>query len=289
VKRVTRTAIAAILTVFAAILVSGCQATKSPVEPPQGLKVSIYQPRLDISMNQIAIKFHNDGAQPLTIKAATLTSNFFDNDFIWGPGRFATLSPGFAIDLRVDIPSVDSCDEVRPENTLRFDWSVGEVSGTSVVIPKDTYDILKSLHNNGCFIAEMNKVATMTSVSLTQPSEKQTPATLLISIAPTGEKGTLTIDSVGSSTLLRPANSAGIGSVKLDLGVVISANGPREITIPIVPNRCDAHGLAEDKVGTRIPLFVTLPDGSKGRFVLPASDQLRAEIYSFYSSFCGLG
>jgi hypothetical protein len=144
------------------------------------------------------------------------------------------------------------------------------------------------LHGNGCFIAAMNTVATMTAVSLTQPAEKQRPASLLISIAPTGEKETMTIDSVGSSTLLRPADSAGIGSAILDLGVVISANGPREITIPIVPNRCDAHGLAEDKVGTRIPLFATLPDGTKGRFVLPASDQLRAEIYSFYSSFCGL-
>jgi hypothetical protein len=284
-----RTAIAAILSVFATTLVSGCQATRSLVEPPQGIKASIYQPRLDISMNRIAIKFHNDGTQPLTITAATLKSNFFDNDFIWGPGRSATLSPGFAIDLRVDIPSVDSCDEARPENSLRFDWRVGKVSGTSVVIPKDTYGILERLHDDGCFIAAMNTVATMTAVSLTPPAEKQTPATLLISIAPTGEKGTLTVDSVGSSTLLRPADSAGIGSAKLDLGVVINANGPREITIPIVPNRCDAHGLAEDKVGTRIPLFVTLPDGTKGRFVLPASDLLRAAIYSFYTSFCGLG
>lgn len=288
-NRMARTAIAAILSVFATTLVSGCQATRSPVEPPQGLKVSIYQPRLDISTNRIAIKFHNDGAEPLKITAATLTSNFFANDFVWTPGRTAIVQPGFAIDLRVEIPPVDSCDEGKSANSLRFDWSMGEVSGTSAVIPKDTYSILERLHDNGCFIAAMNTVATLTAVSLTPPSEKQTPATLLISIAPTGEKGTLTIDSVGSSTLLRPADSAGIGSAKLDLGVVISANGPREITIPIVPNRCDAHGLAEDKVGTRIPLFVTLPDGTKGRFVLPASDQLRAEIYSFYSSFCGLG
>jgi hypothetical protein len=285
----TRAVIAAVLTVFAVTLVSGCQATKSPVEPPQGLKVSIYQPRLDISMNRIAIKFHNDGVEPLTITAATLTSNFFASDLDWGPGRSATVSPGFAIDLRVDIPLVDSCDESRPANALRFDWSMGEVSGTSVVIPNDSYGILERLHDNGCFIAAMNTVATLTAVSLTPPAEKQTPATILISIAPTGEKGTLTIDSVGSSTLLRPVDSTGIGSAKLDLGEVISANGPREITIPIVPNRCDAHGLAEDKVGTRIPLFVTLPDGTKGRFVLPASNQLRAEIYSFYSSFCGLG
>ncbi len=55
-----------------------------------------------------------------------------------------------------------------------------------------------------------------------------------------------------------------------------------------MPNRCDAHALAEDKVGTRMPLYVTAPDGSTGRFVLAATDELRMQMYAFYSSYCGL-
>jgi len=284
-----RIAPVAILAVFVAILVSGCQATSSPVESPQGVKVSIFQPRSDISMNRIAIKFVNDGTEPLTISAATLTSNLFANDFVWDSRRAATVSPGFAIDLRVDIPPVDSCDEGRSVSAVRFNWSVGEVSGTSVITPDDTFNILNSLHENGCFISAMNTVGAISAVSLTPPSQKLAPATLLISVNPTGEEGKLTINSIGSTTLLSPANSKGIGTAQLDLDVVINAKGPFKITVPIVPNRCDAHGIAEDKIGTRMPLVVTLADGTKGRYVLPASNQLRAAMYSFYTSYCGLG
>jgi hypothetical protein len=285
----TRIATAATVAVFAATLVSNSQATRATVEPPQGVKVSIDQPRSDISMNRIVIKFHNDGAKPLTITAASLTSNFFAHAFVWSSGHTATVLPGSAIDLRVDIPPVESCDKGRSASALRFGWSMGEVSGTSVVIPDDTFSILDRLHRNGCFIAAVNNVGAITAVSLTPPAQELTPATLSISIVPTGEDGTVTINSVGSTTLLSPADPNGIGSAQLDLGVVISTNGPFEITVPIVPNRCDAHGLAEDKIGTRMPLFVTLANGTEGQYVLPASDQLRAEMYSFYTSFCGLG
>ena len=288
-NRMIRIATAVTVAVFAATLVSGCQATSSPVESPQGVEVSIFQPRSDISKNRIAIKFVNDGTEPLTITAATLTSNLFVNDFVWSSSRAATVSPGFAIDLRVDIPPVDSCDESKTATEVRFDWTVGEVSGTSVITPDETFNILNSLHENGCFISAMNTVGTITAVSLTPPVQKQAPATLLISIAPTGEEGELTINSIGSTTLLSPADSNGISTAQLDLDVVINAKGPFKITVPIVPNRCDAHGIAEDKIGTRMPLFVTLADGTKGRYVLPASNQLRAAMYSFYSSYCGLG
>ena len=89
--------------------------------------------------------------------------------------------------------------------------------------------------------------------------------------------------------LLNPARPDGIGVNRLDLGVTVSAAGPPEIRVPIVPNRCDAHALAEDKIGTRMPLYVTLPDGTSGRLVLAASDELRAQMYAFYSAYCGLG
>ena len=240
-------------------------------------------------MNRIAIKFVNDGVEPLTITAASLTSNFFANEFFWKASRAVTVSPGFAIDLRVDIPPVDSCDESRSATEVRFDWSVGEVSGTSIITPDDSFSILDSLHDNGCFISAMNAIGAITAVSLTPPSQKLAPATLLISIAPTGGEETMTINSVGSTTLLTPADSNGIGTAQLDLDVVISAKGPFKLNVPIVPNRCDAHGIAEDKIGTRIPLHVTLADGTQGRFALPASNQLRSAIYSFFTSFCGLG
>ncbi|MEO8263236.1 MAG: hypothetical protein ABI566_11780, partial [Pseudolysinimonas sp.] len=101
-------------------------------------------------------------------------------------------------------------------------------------------------------------------------------------------QGSFTIDSIHSTTLLNPAGPDGIGVAELDLGIVIDADSPPEVRIPIVPNRCDAHALAEDKVGTRMPLYITLDDGTTGRLVLSADDELRGEMYAFYSAFCGL-
>ena len=125
-------------------------------------------------------------------------------------------------------------------------------------------------------------------MSLTAPAQEPAPAELLISVEPTGEPGTVTVDTISSTTLLNPAGPDGIGVPQLDLGIAVSADGPAEIRVPIVPNRCDPHALAEDKIGTRMPLHVTLPDGTSGRLVLSASDELRAQMYAFFSSFCGL-
>jgi hypothetical protein len=125
-------------------------------------------------------------------------------------------------------------------------------------------------------------------VSLTAPAQQPAPAELVISVEPTGADGTVTLDTIHSTTLLNPSGPDGIGVAELDLGIAIDKDGPAEIRIPIVPNRCDPHALAEDKIGTRMPLYVTAPDGSGGRLVLSASDELRAQMYAFYTTYCGL-
>lgn len=282
------TAVTAALALLAAAL-TACAAPASPeVDPPDGVTISVYQPRPDIPKNRIAIEVHNDGDAPITITAATLGSNFFADDFVWGPGRTATVAPGYAVDLRVDIPGVAACDDDAPVNAVTFTWTVGGRSGTSVVEPDDGFHMLDRLHDEGCLVANVDAVAVLTAVSLVAPAQQPAPAELLISVAPTGEPGTVTIDTISSTTLLNPAGPDGIGVNQLALGIELSADGPEEIRVPIVPNRCDPHALAEDKIGTRMPLYVTLPDGTEGRYVLAASDGLRGQMYQFFSAFCGL-
>jgi hypothetical protein len=192
------------------------------------------------------------------------------------------------VDLRVDIPGVAACDDDAPVNAVTFTWTVGERSGTSVVEPDDGFRMLDRLHDEGCLVENVDAVAVLTAVSLTAPAQEPAPAELLISVAPTGEPGTVTVDTISSTTLLNPAGPDGIGVNQLALGIELSADGPEEIRVPIVPNRCDPHALAEDKIGTRMPLYVTLPDGTEGRYVLAASDELRGEMYAFFSGYCGL-
>jgi hypothetical protein len=272
------------------LAVTGCvaQSSGSFDDAPDGVSISVYQPRPDIPKNRIAIEVHNDGKVPLTITSADLQSNFFADEFLWGPDRTATVAPGYAVDLRVDIPAVAACDDDQPAHTVVFGWTVGDESGISAVDPDDSFHMLDRLHDEGCLVVNVGKVATLTAVSLTAPAQEPAPAELLISVEPTGDPGTVTVNTISSTTLLNPAGPDDIGVNQLDLGIAISADGPPDIRVPIVPNRCDPHALAEDKIGTRMPLYVTLDDGSSGRLVLAASDELRAQMYAFYSAFCGL-
>lgn len=278
------------LVVVALVLaMAGCAPGADTIQdPPDGITISVYQPRPDIPKNRIAIEVHNDGDEPITITAATLESNYFAEGFVWGPGRTATIAPGYAVDLRVDIPAVASCDAVTADNAVSFDWTVGDTSGSSVVTPDDGFHMLDRLHDEGCLVENVDAIAHLTAVSLTAPAVQPAPAELLISVEPTGASGTVTVETISSTTLLNPAGPDGIGVNQLPLGIELSADGPHEIRVPIVPNRCDPHALAEDKIGTRMPLYVTFADGTEGRYVLAASDELRGQMYAFFSAFCGL-
>ena len=86
----------------------------STVEAPDGVRVSVYQPRPDVPKNRMAIQVHNDGDVPLTVTSAELRSSFFTDDMVWGPDRTATVAPGYAVDLRVDLPTEADCSGVEP-------------------------------------------------------------------------------------------------------------------------------------------------------------------------------
>ena len=281
-------ALAGIVALAAALAaLSGCAPTAS-TEAPEGVRISVYQPRPDVPKNRMAIQVHNDGDVPVTVTSAELHTSFFTDDVVWGPGRTATVAPGYAVDLRVDLPTDADCSDVAPLLTATFGWTIGDLSGIATVEPDDPFHLLDLLHDAACLIVDVDAVATLTAVSLDAPAAQPAPAELVISVEPTGADGTVTLDSIHSTTLLNPAGPDGIGVAEVELGIAIDKSGPPEVRIPIVPNRCDAHALAEDKIGTRMPLYVTAPDGSSGRFVLAATDELRMQMYAFYSSYCGL-
>jgi hypothetical protein len=252
------------------------------------VRVSVYQPRPDVPKNRMAIQVHNDGDAPLTVTSAMLHSSFFTDDMIWGPDRTATVAPGYAVDLRVDLPTQADCTGVEPQLTATFGWQLGEQTGTATVEPDDPFHLLDLLHDAACLIVSVDAVAHLTATTLDAPAQQPAPAELVITVEPTGADGTITLDTIHSTTLLNPSGPDGIGVAELDLGITIDKDGPAEVRIPIVPNRCDPHALAEDKIGTRMPLYLTAPDGTTGRYVLSASDELRAQMYAFYTNYCGL-
>ncbi|MEO8263313.1 MAG: hypothetical protein ABI566_12170, partial [Pseudolysinimonas sp.] len=167
----------ATLLAFAVLAVglAGCDLNAVPDKAPDGVSISVYQPRPDVAKNRLAIQVKNNGTEPVTITAASLNSSYFATTFTWGP-RTATVLPGYGVDLRVDIPQDVVCDDSEPRHVVEYTWSQGDVTGDAIAIPDDPFQVLDLLHDAGCLIEKAGDVATLTAVSLTAPASMPGPA-----------------------------------------------------------------------------------------------------------------
>lgn len=258
----------------------GCGGV-SPDLPP-GLSVVVYQPRPDIVLGQFALQVVNDGAATVEIIGARLDSPDFVDAVVWTGS--STVLAGRALDLRVPLPQIECSAESAPRVRLTAD--VGSPSESSEVEVADPYDLLPRLHREACLSEEIAAIAALTPREVILPAGAE-PAILVLGVDPTGAPGVVTLHEVAGTTLLQPALD-GRGVDRLDLEVDLAAEGPSEVRIPFVPNRCDAHALAEDKVGTVIPFTVSTPRTEVTRWLLPATEEVRARWYAYVAAYCGL-
>lgn len=274
----TRRAAALALCVVAAL--GGCAATPSPL--PAEVTFAVYQPRTDVTMGRLVIRVRNGAEDAVEILAARLSSPDFDGDAVWA-GDGVKIPAGSGVDLRAPVPDF-TCD-VPPEPMVTVEFRTAD--GTAVVErgASDPHDLLPRLHRDACLGVEIAEIAAITPREVIVP-DGRAPAILVLDVAPTGAPGTVILESVDGTTLLQPAFD-GRPVDQLELGIEIDADGPTVVRVPFVPNRCDQHALAEDKVGTVIPFTVTTPTAESVRWPLPVTDDQRGDFYAFWTAYCG--
>jgi hypothetical protein len=279
------TGLRALAAVVAGVLVGGLMAGCSPAAPilPSEVTVMVYQPRTDITVGRIAIQVRNGTGAPLEVVGARLKSPDFVADTVW-PNDSATVPAGLALDLRAPLPEVHCDAETEPSAVIEF--VIAGRTGVAEIEVEDPFELLPRLHREACLADEIAQIATLTPREVILP-DGVAPAILVIDVDPTGAPGVVTIDQVGGTTLLKPT-AGGQASDLLDHDVTIAADGPREVRIAFVPNRCDPHALLEDKIGTIIPLYVTTATSSAERWLMPVADAQRADFYAFFAAYCGL-
>jgi hypothetical protein len=276
-----RRALAAVTAgVLACGLLTGCGGVSPDL--PAGLSVVVYQPRSDIPLDRLALQVVNEGDSDVEVVSARLTSPDFVEDVVWTGS--STVLAGRKLDLRVPVPRVDCVAEPDPRAVLSVE--VGSPSEPTEVEVSDPFELLARLHREACLADEIAEIATLTPREVILP-DGVAPAILVIDVEPTGAPGIVTIDHVGGTPLLKPTTGAQ-ASDRVELGVEIGADGPREVRIAFVPNRCDPHALQEDKVGTIIPLYVTTVAVTAERWLMPVTDDQRADFYAFFAAYCGL-
>jgi len=87
----------------------------------------------------------------------------------------------------------------------------------------------------------------------------------------------VTLVAVTATVLLALVDPDGHYSQRYELGRVLERGGDSsDLRIALVPNRCDAHAVAEDKRGTFIPFEVTSDAGPAGTYFVRVPDDEKA-------------
>lgn len=269
---------------LSSVLVGGCAATADDAGPT-GVSVSIVQDRLDIARGVMSIKLRNDGEYPVRVTSASYDDARFATPAQWN-GE-SEVPAGSAADLRVDVPAA-ACDVdgSSAAGTVRVEFATVEGTATVEYPAEDPLDFVAAFTDAACFAEQIAQTATVELTGIgTRSAGDGGVAVLELAITVHGESA-ITLESVSGTVLLQPAS--GEAAWRLETTVE-----PGESTTPeldAVPSRCDAHTLAEDKVGTRFPATVSVLDdqGITGDLMLVATDEQRGELYDYYAARCGL-
>lgn len=257
---------------------------------PAGVAVAIYQGRTDVASRRIEVSVTNDGDSPLEVTAVRLTAPQFAEVATW-PKDGTTVRPGTTTDLPVPLPPADCSGSGPATVTLGFRDADGR-EREATVVPEDRIDRLPALRAEDCLAEAVAAVAALTlsaPIRIAEVGGVRT-ATLDLVVEPAGGGGSFTIDSVTGTTLLAPADpGTGARREQLDIARRVDAD-TEKTTLPLafVPNRCDAHAIAEDKRGTILPLHVTTDDGTTGIVPVAADPDTRSALYAFVAESCGL-
>jgi hypothetical protein len=246
------------------------------------VRVEIAQGRSDYASETISVRVETLVAD-VVVHSVVLSGEALGADAEWREG--ALIPDGAARDLRVGFPGA-ICPVPSATTEVVVDYTFADIRQTSRLAPADPFGVIERLADRDCLARSVASAARLTlSDSLAVATSDDGTATLEILVEPSGDADapSFTIESVDATTLLSPAHGDARWTVD---AVVRPADEPSSIRLPVSPARCDAHAVAEDKVGTILPVRVRLDSGAAGIVHVPSSDVLRSALYEFIARSC---
>ncbi len=218
----------------------------------------------------------NGGDEPFEITTVAVSDPRFDGVAERAvPGRASTVAPGSTVDIRIQLPAMD-CAAAEGAMTVAL--------GTVEVPLPDPLDVIGPLHERECLAQRVMDAAALAFSSF-EPSMPGEPATLVLSVDPTGD-GSAEIVGIQTTNLL---TFDALAADTYPLGLEITPDSEAvEVALPLVPLRCDPHAVQEDKRGTVFTLEIAL-DGVPGEIELAAGEDMRGRILTWVADWCGFG
>jgi hypothetical protein len=259
--------------------------------------VEVNQSRDQYGKQAILLLLTNVSGRPMTVAAAQLASPLFRGGILWEPtGGGLELPPGQPKSLPARLPApvcgpeqeaTEQSTAQQPVATVRYSQAgqagVREVAPVAV----DPFGVLERNNMELCLAAEAAAVADIALDRRLEVAPDSRTAVVRLVITPKGTggagpgEGSMTIASIDGTTLItEPAESPWPRNVRIVQGAPRS-----ELRLRIRPARCDPHAVAEDKVGTLLPVHVSV-GGREGQLKIAAGTALRGQIYDFVTSAC---
>ncbi|ASN22222.1 hypothetical protein [Arthrobacter sp. YN] len=285
-------AIAVTLPLVAACDFGGTGDGGSVSEPSSGnpgpITVEVNQSRDQYGKQAILLQLTNTTDSPLTVAGARLRSTLFEGDIFWDPSEGTLeLPPRQPKSLPAALPGAtcEASGDASPELKATITYAApGKEPVEGNADASDPFGVLTRNAGELCLATEAAAVAVMAlDPTLEVAADGRTAVVRLVitPATPGGSAKSLTIESVDGTTLL-----AETPSDPWPRNVTIApGDATRELALHIRPARCDPHAVAEDKVGTLLPLRVTV-GGRQGLVKIAASNELRGRIYDFVTAAC---
>ena len=287
----------------AALLVaglSGCAAASGPPREastsptlPLGVEVELFQLRSDVAQRGAQIRVVNGSDEDLVVTRLSFADDWFDGEAV--RERRSTIAAGRTVDLGIALPE-SACEEevdaAARSSRVTLEFEAAGAAGSATVEVADPLGFTEVMHVKECLRHDLERIVTL-EWSAFAGSAAPALAALTLAVTPAdrgsdaeGEgPATGELVEVQTTNLLMFADTP----AALPLGVdVATLDAPAEITVPLVPLRCDPHAVMEDKRGTVFNVAVAL-DGANGVVELPASEAMRGEILRWVADWCGFG
>ncbi|MEO3941035.1 hypothetical protein V3C41_08155 [Paenarthrobacter nicotinovorans] len=252
------------------------------------ITVEVNQSRDQYGKQAILLQLTNTTDLPLTVTGAQLRSTLFNGDISWEPSAGSLeLPPHQPKSLPAALPAAtcEASESTSAELKAQVTYSAPDKASVEEdTSASDPFGVLSRNAGELCLASEAAAVAGIVlDPELEVAADGRTAVVrLVITPAPTtAGKGAerITIESIDETTLLAQSPEAP-WPVNVTVG-----GAPQEIPLTIRPARCDPHAVAEDKVGTLLPLRVTVGD-RQGVLKIPAPNDLRGRIYDFVTAAC---
>lgn len=278
---------AGLLASAAVLALVGCAASGPAPEAtglPAGVTVELVQLRSDVAARQAQVQVRNGGDETLVIGEVRVADGRFADAAARPVARESRVPAGQTVDLRIQLPEMACPGDADGGTTLTIDLGA---SGGLVTAPLgEAVPFLADLHERECRAQALAAAASVTFASFT-PSPAGEPAELVLEVRPTGE-GAARLDGIRTTNLLTFGMGEAVETYPLDIAVDVGDSEVVTRGLPLVPFRCDAHAVQEDKRGTVFTVAVEV-DGEPGEIELAAPEDMRGRILTWVADWCGFG